>query len=196
MREPASAPRYRVFDADGDGRDDLYLTSAVLGPKGVHDVLLLNKGDGRFEDASASFGLPADRASIGAAAADFDADRHIDLFLTGVGSNRLLRNHDGKRFDDISSTLKSSGPPAISLMARWLDLDQDGDLDLYVVNYCSAEHADKAFINSAALATGIGQSCLPQRRSARGDPRQSDASLGAAGGCLWKSTPRAGSPSS
>ena len=144
-----------VFDADGDGRDDLFLTSAVLGPKGVHDVLLLNKGEGRFEDASAIFGLPLDRASIGVAAADFDADRHIDLFLTGVDSNRLLRNHEGKKFEDISKTLKSSGPPAISLMARWLDLDQDGDLDLYVVNYCSAEHADKAFVNSGALPRGL-----------------------------------------
>jgi tetratricopeptide (TPR) repeat protein len=144
-----------VFDADGDGRDDLFLTSAVVGPKGVHDVLLLNKGEGRFEDASASFGLPPDRASIGAAAADFDADRQIDVFLTGVGSNRLLRNHGGKRFDDISSTLKTSGPPAVSLMARWLDLDQDGDLDLYVVNYCSAEHAGQAFVNSGALPRGL-----------------------------------------
>ena len=96
-----------AFDADGDGRLDLYLASAVAGPKGVRDVLLLNKGDGRFEDASAAFGLPDDRASIGVAAADFDADRHIDLFLTGVGDNRLLRNRDGKRFEDISSTAQA-----------------------------------------------------------------------------------------
>ena len=92
-----------AFDADGDGQLDLYLASAVIGPKGIRDVLLLNKGDGRFEDASAAFGLPEDRASLGVAAADFDADRHIDLFLTGVGDNRLLRNRDGKAFEDISS---------------------------------------------------------------------------------------------
>ncbi len=134
-----------LFDADGDGRLDLYLTSAVIGPKGIRDILLLNKGDGRFEDASASFGLSKDRASVGVAAADFDADRHIDLFLTGVGDNRLLRNRDGKSFEDISNILKPTGPPALSLTARWLDLDQDGDLDLYVVNYCAAEKADEAF---------------------------------------------------
>ena len=134
-----------AFDADGDGKLDLYLAAAVVGPSGIRDALLLNKGDGRFEDASAAFGLRADRASLGVAAADFDADRQIDVFLTGVGDNRLLRNREGKKFEDISSTLKPMGAPAVSLMARWLDLDQDGDLDLYVVNYCAAAVADKAF---------------------------------------------------
>src|SRR5262249_46479435 len=114
-----------------------------------------NKGDGRFEDASASFGLASDRASLGVAAADFDADRHIDVFLTGVGANRLLRNRDGKSFEDVSATLKSIGPAALSLTARWLDLDQDGDLDLYVVNYCAAEHADKAFNGPGEPPSGI-----------------------------------------
>ncbi len=144
-----------AFDADGDGKLDLYLTSAVAGPKGIRDVLLLNKGDGRFEDASAAFGLPVDRASVGVAAGDFDADRHIDLFLTGIGDNRLLRNREGKNFEDISSTLKPMGAPAVSLMARWLDLDQDGDLDLYVVNYCAAELADKAFIAGSDPPPGL-----------------------------------------
>jgi hypothetical protein len=105
---------------------------------------LLNQGDGIFEDASAAFGLPNDRGSLGVAAADFDADRFIDLFLTGVDGNRLLRNNEGKSFQDVSAALKPVGPPAISLTARWLDLDQDGDLDLYVVNYAASSDAAKA----------------------------------------------------
>jgi tetratricopeptide (TPR) repeat protein len=133
-----------TFDADGDGLLDLYLVSAVFGPKGIRDALLMNKGDGRFEDASAAWGIPRDHPSIGAAASDFDADRHIDLYLTGVGDNRLLRNQEAKRFEDISSKLTPAGPKALSLTARWLDLDQDGDLDLYVLNYCSIEDAEKA----------------------------------------------------
>ena len=157
-----------AFDADGDGELDLYLASAVVGPKGIRDALLLNKGDGRFEDASASFGLPDDRASLGVAAADFDADRQIDLFLTGVGDNRLLRNRDGKAFEDVSSTLKPIGPPALSLTARWLDLDQDGDLDLYVVNYCAAEHADKAFSAPGDPPPGLANSVY--RNDGQPDP--------------------------
>ncbi len=157
-----------AFDADGDGRLDVYLPSAILGSKGVRDALLLNKGDGRFEDASASFGLPKDHPSLGVAAADFDADRHIDVFLTGVGDNRLLRNRDGRSFDDVSSTLKPSGPPALSLMARWLDLDQDGDLDLYVVNYCEASHAEDAFTGADAPPPGLANSVY--RNDGQPDP--------------------------
>ncbi len=175
-----------AFDADGDGRLDLFLASAVVGPKGIHDVLLLNKGDGRFEDASARFGLPNDHASLGVAAADFDADRHIDLFLTGVGDNRLLRNRDGKTFEDISSTLKPSGPPALSLMARWLDLDQDGDLDLYVVNYCAAEHADKAFLDAGEPPPGLGECGLSQRRPARPGFRRDPARPDTGRHGLWQ----------
>jgi len=157
-----------AFDADGDGRLDLYLASAVLGSQGVRDALLLNKGDGRFEDVSASFGLPTDHPSLGVAAADFDADRHIDVFLTGQGNNRLLRNRDGKKFEDISSILKSTGPPALSLMARWLDLDQDGDLDLYVVNYCEASHSDIAFAGTDGPPPGLANSVY--RNDGQPDP--------------------------
>ncbi len=133
-----------TFDADGDGQLDLYLCSAVVGPEGVRDALLLNQGDGKFEDASDAFGLPMDRASLGVAAGDFDADFRVDLYLTGVGDNRLLRNL-GDRFEDVTEEAGVGNDSSISLTARWLDLDQDGDLDLYVVNYTSLEHEDIAF---------------------------------------------------
>jgi hypothetical protein len=143
------------FDADGDGRLDLYLAAAAVGPKGLHDLLLIQKDEGIFEDATATFGLPPDQASLGAASADFDADRQIDLYLTGVGKNRLLHNRDGKGFEDLSPSLKPVGAAALSLSARWLDLDQDGDLDLYVINYCKAEDAEKAFLDDKPPPSGM-----------------------------------------
>lgn len=133
-----------TFDADGDGKLDLYLTAAVLGPKGIRDALLLNRGDGKFEEVTLAFGLPEARASLGVAAGDFDADRKIDLFLTGVGENRLYRNL-GKTFADITKDAGVAGEGALSLSARWLDLDQDGDLDLYVVNYTGIANTEAAF---------------------------------------------------
>ena len=132
------------FDANGDGRTDLFLAATVVGPKGVRDALLLNKGDGAFEDASAAWGLPEDRASLGAAAGDFDADRNVDVFLTGLDDNRLLRNL-GQKFEDVSAAVKMNGAKALALTARWIDIDQDGDLDLYVVNYTERSRGSDAF---------------------------------------------------
>ena len=134
-----------AFDADGDGKLDLYLAAAVVGPKGVRDALLINRGDGKFIDATESLHIPIDRASLGVAAADFDADRRVDLFVTGVGDNRLLRNAGKEGFVDVTQSAGIPPLDAISLTARWMDLDQDGDLDLYVVNYAKSEHGDIAF---------------------------------------------------
>jgi tetratricopeptide (TPR) repeat protein len=146
------------FDADGDGRTDLFLAAAVKGPKGVRDALLRNKPDGAFEDVSKAWGLPDDRPSLGAAAADFDADRRVDLFLTGLDGNRLLRNDGGKGFVDVTEKAGVKDTNALAVTARWLDLDQDGDLDLYVVNYTERSRAADAF--------GDNDSALPPVRNA------------------------------
>ena len=50
-----------------------------------------------------------------------------------------------RRFEDVTSRSGIAGPPAVSLTARWLDLDQDGDLDLYVVNHASAQESGACF---------------------------------------------------
>ena len=134
-----------TFDADGDGRQDLYLAASIVGPEGLRDALLLNRGDGKFEDATAASGLPTTRPSLGVAAGDFDADGLADLFLTGVGDNRLFRNLGSGRFEDVTKALGPAATPAVSPSARWLDLDQDGDLDLYVINYAAAADAEIAF---------------------------------------------------
>ncbi|WP_337177856.1 FG-GAP-like repeat-containing protein [Paludisphaera sp.] len=143
-----------AFDADGDGLTDLYLTAAVVGPNGPRDALLLNRGEGGFEDVSAAFGLPDDRASTGVAAGDFDADRRVDLYLTGL-EGRLLRNVDGVRFEDVTPPLPADAPLALSLTARWLDLDQDGDLDLYVVNFTTADRAGDALREGVESPPGM-----------------------------------------
>jgi tetratricopeptide (TPR) repeat protein len=134
-----------AFDADGDGRTDLFLPASVAGPQGVRDALLLNRGEGAFEDATKRWGFPVDRAGLGAAAGDFDGDGRVDLVLTGIGEIHLLHNEGPGGFKDVTDIAGIIRAPALSLTARWLDLDQDGDLDLYVINYTGLNHLNRAF---------------------------------------------------
>jgi tetratricopeptide (TPR) repeat protein len=164
------------LDINADGRSDLFLAAAVKGPKGVRDVLLLNKSDGVFEDVSAAWGLPDDRASIGAAAADFDADRKIDLFLTGLDDNHLLRNVDGSKFEDVTSKVGIAGSKALGLTARWLDIDQDGDLDLYVVNYTDRASAGLALSGDPANLPKVSNVAYRNDGRPSGDSHRPEAS--------------------
>ncbi len=155
------------FDVNRDGRIDLYLTSAVVGPKGVlRDVLLVNLGDGKFADGTAALGLPMDRAGLGAAAADFDADFNVDLYLTGISDNRLLRQA-GSTFQDVTEASGVVVRDAISLTARWSDIDQDGDLDLYVVNHAPVSDLEQAFVD---VKDGVGMANAVFRNDGKPEP--------------------------
>ena len=168
----------------------------MSGLRGVRDALLINSGQGSFRDATGEFGLDDDRASLGVAAGDFDADGRIDLFLTGVGSNRLYRNL-GARFEDVTSRSGIADPPAVSLTARWLDLDQDGDLDLYVINHTSALESDACFgeqplagLPNAAYRNDGKPKAIPGRPPSNWAPAAvASADLGATSGLSIAFTP-------
>src|SRR5439155_23600943 len=71
--------------------------------------LYRNKGDGTFEDVTEKAGLKVKMYGMGVACGDFDNDGWIDVFITGVGGNRLFRN-DGGRFVDVTDRMKVGGP--------------------------------------------------------------------------------------
>jgi hypothetical protein len=129
------------FDANGDGRLDLFLASGVESGGTVRDVLLINQGDGAFTDASSDFGLVPGEGNVAAVAADFDADQFTDLLLVGPRGLRLLRNVEGKRYEDVTSLLGEIPADVQYSGARWADLDQDGDLDLIVLGFASQDAA-------------------------------------------------------
>jgi hypothetical protein len=129
-----------VMDFNSDGRPDIFFTNGAKTPSldksepRYSNRLYRNDGGMRFTDVTAAAGVSGAGYSIGASAADFDNDGHVDLFVAGAGANQLLRNRGDGRFDDIT---KAAGIVSgeFSVAAAWLDYDNDSLLDLFVVNY-------------------------------------------------------------
>ncbi len=124
-------------DVDNDGDIDLYLTRYNL-----PNQLLINDGQGIFEDRAASWGVDTDLASGTPLFADFDGDKDLDLAVTptNYGDFVLFTNNGNNTMTQ--STAQSgieldyrllggeTGPFAYA--AEAFDYDNDGDLDLAI----------------------------------------------------------------
>ena len=126
------------LDADGDGWQDLLLVNGAAWPgrEGAQTpaALYRNDGDGTFTDVTRGSGLDAALYGLGGAAADFDNDGHVDVYLTALGPNRLFRGAGDGTFTDVTEAA-GVGDPGFSTAALWFDYDRDGHLDLFVGNY-------------------------------------------------------------
>ncbi len=132
-----------VLDFDNDGHQDLFFSNGAPFPSLKKDAsfsnaLLRNKGDGTFVDVTARAGLLGLTLgySLGAAAADFDNDGFVDLFVANVGPNTLYRNNGDGTFRDVTATSGLTKPAdTFSVQGAWIDYDNDGLLDLVLSNY-------------------------------------------------------------
>ena len=136
-----------VLDYDNDGRMDLFFTNgaALKDPMPKDELpdkaqpkywnrLYRQNSDGKFVDATERAGLKGVGYSMGAAAADYDNDGNVDLFVTGYKADRLYRNNGDGSFADVTSKLPISNN-GWSTSAGWFDYDRDGRLDLFIVRY-------------------------------------------------------------
>ena len=129
-----------VFDADGDGRQDVLFVNGSGWPgqrpsPAPTSRLYRNLGSGTFEDVTSASGLGVPMHGMGAAAADYDNDGHQDVLITAVGQSRLFRNSGGGKFVDVTERAGLAGHSGFSTSAIWFDYDRDGDLDLLICNY-------------------------------------------------------------
>src|SRR5262249_23805348 len=111
----------------------------------VRDLLLRNDGDGTFTDVTAAAGLATPRPSLGAAAGDYDNDGFPDLVVTGAGEQHLFRNKGNGTFEDVSAAAELDQVKGVCLGCGWVDLDQDGDLDLILCRYADTPEAAALF---------------------------------------------------
>lgn len=131
------------FDYDNDGDQDLLFVNSTYWPGKVPDgkqattaALYANDGKGRFTDVTAGSGLDVPIYGMAPAFGDYDNDGNVDVFITAVGENRLFRNLGQGKFQDVTVAAGVAGAATEwSTCAAWFDLENDGDLDLFVGNY-------------------------------------------------------------
>lgn len=125
-------------DYDNDGWLDLYVANDA-GP----NYLYKNKRNGTFSDVSFETGtgysaLGSAQGSMGVTWGDYDCDGLIDLFVTNFDNehNALYKNLGPKGFLDVSMETKVGAPstPYVGWGTAFVDLDNDGFLDLFVAN--------------------------------------------------------------
>jgi hypothetical protein len=125
------------LDFDGDGFQDILLVNSTNWPgqKGPRSTpaLYRNNRTGSFTDVTKAKGLDIEMYGMGVAAADYDNDGRIDIYLTGLGGNHLFHNVGGRFVDVTAKAGVSNG--GFSTGAAFLDYDKDGKLDLFVLNY-------------------------------------------------------------
>ncbi len=155
LKNSVSTKRYSIetmtggvaaFDYDNDGYLDLFFTNGAAIPSlektdsSYANRLFHNNGDGTFTDVTEKAGLAGIGYSMGVAAGDYDNDGFVDLYVTGVNHNQLFHNNGDGTFTDVTAKAGVAGTvPGVgktwAVTAGWFDYNNDGKLDLLVVNY-------------------------------------------------------------
>lgn len=147
---PNAYPRaVAIADYDADGHQEFFLAVSGRDPNGhpgsphvgAPSYLFRNCGNGFFEDVTLAAGLyRSNRSSSGAAFADFDNDGDLDLYIANRGAvnapasiNELFRNNGDGSFTEIAEAAGVANR-GFSYSIFWLDVEHDGDLDLFVEN--------------------------------------------------------------
>jgi hypothetical protein len=138
-----------VFDFDNDGYPDIFFTNGAditslkkTSPK-YSNRLFHNNGDGTFTDVTEKAGLGGTGYDVGVAIGDYDNDGYEDIFVAGVYRNTLYHNNGDGTFTDVTEKAGLITPPdkqygpMWAVGAAWVDVNNDGLLDLFVVNYMS-----------------------------------------------------------
>jgi len=177
LRNSVSPHRYTIetmaggvalFDYNNDGLLDIFFTNGAAIPSlektgpAYHNRLFRNNGDGTFTDVTQEAGVAGVGYSMGVAAGDYDNDGYVDLYVTGVNRNQLLHNNGNGTFTDVTAHAGVGGMvpklgKAWAVTAGWFDYNNDGHLDLLVINYLDYNIATA----TGCVAGGYPAYCSP-----------------------------------
>ncbi len=158
-----------LLDYDGDGYLDIYLVNGAAVPSlqkespAYWNRLFRNNHDGTFTDVTERAGLAGAGYGMGVAVGDYDNDGRPDLFLANVTGNQLFHNNGDGTFTDVTAKAglagaQMNGKKMWSVGAGWFDYNNDGLLDLFVVNYCVWEVNKDPY---CTLKNGMRAYCHP-----------------------------------
>ncbi len=135
-----------VIDYNNDGCMGIFFTNGAAmpslkktGPQ-YFNRLFRNNCDGTFTDVTEKAGVAGEGYSMGVAVADYDNDGYPDIFVAGVNRNILYHNRGDGTFEDVTEKAHLGGVDPHygklwSVAAAWVDVENDGWLDLVVSNY-------------------------------------------------------------
>jgi len=159
-----------LLDYDGDGWLDIYLVNGAAIPSlqkespAYWNRLYHNNHDGTFTDVTERAGVAGAGYGMGVAVGDYDNDGRPDIFLANVTGNQLFHNNGDGTFADVTAKAglagaEMNGKKMWSAGAGWFDYNNDGKLDLFVVNYCVWEVNKDPFCH---VKSGVRGYCHPK----------------------------------
>ena len=153
-----------LFDYDGDGDEDIYfvngapLTGTVV-DQAPRNKLYRNDGNWRFTDVTSESKLGDTGYGMGVVAGDYDNDGDLDLYLSNYGPNVMYRNNGDGTFTDVTAETGTANGDLMGAGVVFLDMDSDGDLDLYASSYLLAtdENHVEVLVDGVAIHPGPRQ---------------------------------------
>jgi hypothetical protein len=141
-------PGIALFDYDADGDLDVFvvqgemfsgkpIAQAIVAPKSPLTSRLFRNDAGpalHFTDVTEASRIDVRGYGMGAATGDINNDGCVDLYVTKLGPNQLLRNNCDGTFTDVTAASRTADP-GWSVSAAFVDVDRDGWLDLFVGQY-------------------------------------------------------------
>ena len=155
-----------LFDYDRDGDIDIYFLngSPLKGTKfdkAPKNELYRNDGNWKFTNVTDRSGVGDTGFGLGVAVGDYDNDGDLDIYVNNYGPNVLYRNNGNGTFTDVTEQAGVVNGNKVGATTHFLDMEKDGDLDLFVSNYLDFTYENHLMRTSKGIPMYAGPMDFP-----------------------------------